>query len=134
MQSYCVHFSSVQSLSHIWLFATPWTAAHQASLSITNSLSLLIFMSIELVMPSNHLYSVDPFSSCLQSLPASASFPVSQFFTSCDQSIGASASASVLPMTIQDWFPLDWLVWSPCNPRDFQESSPTPQSSKASIL
>ena len=50
------------------------------------------------------------------------------------QSIGASASASVLPMTIQDWFPLDWLVWSPCSPRDFQESSPTPQSSKASIL
>ena len=48
-------FSSVQSLSHVWLFATPWTAAHQASLSITNSLSLLKVMSIKLVMPSSHL-------------------------------------------------------------------------------
>ena len=48
-------FSSVQSLSHVWLFATPWTAACQASLSITNSRSLLKLMSIELVMPSNHL-------------------------------------------------------------------------------
>ena len=48
-------FSSGQSLSHVWLFATPWTAAHQASLSITNSWSLLKLMSIELVMPSNHL-------------------------------------------------------------------------------
>ena len=48
-------FSSVQSLSCVWLFETPWTAAHQASLSITNSWSLLRLMSIELVMPSNHL-------------------------------------------------------------------------------
>ena len=48
-------FSSVQSLSHVQLFATPWTATHQASLSITNSQSILILMSIELVMPSNHL-------------------------------------------------------------------------------
>ena len=50
-----VHFNSVQLLSHVRLFATPWTAAHQASLSITNSWSLLKFMSIELVMPSSHL-------------------------------------------------------------------------------
>ena len=50
-----IHFSSVQSLSHVWLFATPWTTAHQASLSITNSQSLPKFMSIESVMPSNHL-------------------------------------------------------------------------------
>ena len=48
-------FSSVQSLSHVQLFVTPWTAAHQASLSITNTRSLLKLMSIELVMPSNHL-------------------------------------------------------------------------------
>ena len=52
--------------------------------------------------------SVIPFSSCPQSFPASGSFPMSQFFTSGDQSIGASASASVLPMNIQDWFPLGW--------------------------
>ena len=60
--------------------------------------------------------SVVPFSSCLQSFPESRSFPMSQFFTSGGQSIGASAS--VLPMNIQDWFPLRWLVGSPCSPRD----------------
>ena len=71
--------------------------------------------------------SVIPIFSHLQSFPASGSFPRSQFFASGDQSIGASASASVLPMNIQDWFPLDWLVWSPCSPRESQESSPIPQ-------
>ena len=53
-------------------------------------------------------YSVIPFSSCLQSFPASGSFPMSQFFSLGGQSIGASASASVPPMNIQDWFPLGW--------------------------
>ena len=71
--------------------------------------------------------SVIPFSFCLQSFPASGSFQISQFFTLGDQSIGVSASASVLPMNIQEWFPLDGLVGSPCSPRDSQESSPTPQ-------
>ena len=71
---------SVQSLSHVQLFATPWTAARQASRSITNSRSLLKLMSIESVMPSNHSSSVIPFSSCLQSSPASGSFPMSQLF------------------------------------------------------
>ena len=99
-------FSSVQSLSHVWLFVTPWTAAHQASLSITNSWSLLKLISIESVMPSNHLIICHLLSSCLQSFPASGSFPVSQFFASGCQSIGALASASVLPMDIQGWFPL----------------------------
>ena len=65
--------------------------------------------------------------SCLQSFPASGSFPMSQFFPSGDQSIGVSASTSVLPMNIQDWFPLGWTVRSPCTPRDSQESSPTTQ-------
>ena len=55
--------------------------------------------------------SVVPFSSCFQSFPASGSFPVSQFFASGGQSIGVSASASVLPMNIQDWFPLGWTGW-----------------------
>ena len=55
--------------------------------------------------------SVIPFSSCLQSFPSSGSFPISQFFTSGSQSFGASASASVLPMNIQDWFPLEWTGW-----------------------
>ena len=91
--------SSVQSLSHDRLFVTPWTAACQAFLSITNSWSLLKLTSIESVMPSNHFILVVPFS-CLQSFPASGSFPMSQFFLSGGQSIGASAS--VLPMNIQD--------------------------------
>ena len=97
-------FSSVQSLSHVWLFVTPWTVAHQAPLYITNSWSLLKLMSITSVMPSNHLILCRPFSSHLQSFPASGSFPVSQLFTLGGQSIGASAS--VLPMNTQDWFPL----------------------------
>ena len=99
------HFSSVQSLSHVQLFATPWTAACQASLSITNSQSLLKLMSIELVMQSISS-SVIPISFCLQSCPASGCFPMSQLFASGGQSTGASASASVLPTNIQGWFPL----------------------------
>ena len=81
----------------------PRTAACQASLSITNSWSLLKVMSIELVMPSNHLILCIPFSSCLQCFPASGSFPMSQFFASDGQSIGVSASTSVLPMNIQQY-------------------------------
>ena len=63
-------FSSVQFLSHVWLFATPWITARQASLSITNSPSSLRLKSIESVMPSSHLILYRPFSSCPQSLPA----------------------------------------------------------------
>ena len=86
--NFCAEFSSVESLSPVRLFATLWIAAHQASLSITNSQSLLKLM----VMPSNISFSVVPFSSCLQSFPPSESFPRSQFFTSVGQSIGLSAS------------------------------------------
>ena len=94
------------------LFATPWTAARQASLSITNSWSLLKLMSIKLVLDHPTISSsVLPFSSCLQSFPASGSFPVNQFFTSGGQGVGASALASVLPVNIPglislriDWF------------------------------
>ena len=75
----------------------PWTAARQASLSFTISWSLIKLMSIESVMPS-----VIPFSSCLQSFPASGSYQMSPFFASGGQSIGVSASASILPMNIQD--------------------------------
>ena len=90
-------FSSVQSLSRVQLFATPWTTACQASLSITNSQSLSRLMSIESAMPSNHLHPPS-FSSCPQSFPAPGSFQTSQFFASGGQSIGVSASTSVLPM------------------------------------
>ena len=104
-------FSSVRSLSHVWLFANPWTAACKASLSITNSWSLLKLMFFESVMPSNHLILCRP----LLLLPSifsstSGSFPMSQFFTSGGQSIGVSASTSVLPMNIQDWLPLGLTV------------------------
>ena len=102
--------SSVQLLSHARLFVTPWTAACEASLSITSSWSPPKPMSIKLVMPSNHLLLFCPLSSCLQSFPASGSFPVSQFFASGGQSIGVSASTSVLPMNpglIS--FRMDWL-------------------------
>ena len=96
----------VQSLSHVWLFATPWTAACQAYLSFTIPWSLLKLMSIKWCHQWWHptiLSSIVPFSSCLQSFPASGSFPMSQFFPSGGQSIGASVSVPVLPMNLQDW-------------------------------
>ena len=104
---YWLSVSSVQFLSLVWLFATPWTAAHQASLSITNSYSCPSHRwCLPTISPS-----VVPFSSHLQSFPALGSFPMSLFFASGGQSIGVSASASVLPMNIQDWFPLGWTGW-----------------------
>ena len=104
-------FSSVQSLSCVQLFATPWTTARQASLSITNSWSLPKLMSIESAMPSNHLILCRPLSFCLQSFPVSGSFQMSQLFASDGQSIGVSASTSVFPMNTQDWSPLGWTGW-----------------------
>ena len=103
-------FSSVQSLSRVRLFATPLTAASQASLSITNSQSLLKLMSIQSMMPSNNLV---PFSSCLQFFPASGSFPMSVFCIRWP-STAVSVSASVLSMNEYsevisfrtDWFDL----------------------------
>ena len=80
-------------------------------LSITNSQSLPKLKPIESVMPSSHLILCRPFSSCPQSLPASGSFQMSQFFASGGQSIGVSASASVLPMNTQHWSPLGWTGW-----------------------
>ena len=80
---------------------TTWTAAHQAFLSLTNSWSLLKLMSIESVMPSNHLILCHPLLLLPQSFPAAGSFPMSQLFASGGESIGASVSASVLPMNIQ---------------------------------
>ena len=111
IKSIKLKFSSVQSLSHVWLFAIPWTAAHWASLSITNSRSLPKLVSIELVMPSSHLILCRPLLFFPQSLPASGSFPMSQLFAWGGQSTGVSASASVLPMNTQDWSPLGWTGW-----------------------
>ena len=90
----------VQLLICVWLLATPWTAACQASLSFTISWSLLKLMSIESVMPSNHLIL------CCPLLLLSSIFPSIGAFSNGGQSIGASASPSVLPMNIQGWFSL----------------------------
>ena len=93
----------LQLLSCVLLFASPWTAARQASLSFSISWSVLKLMSIKSMMPSNHLILYSPLLllPCLQSFPTSGSFPLSQLFVSTSQSIGASALASVLPMNIQ---------------------------------
>ena len=124
----------VPSLSLVWLFATLWTVAHQVSLSFIISRNLFKLMSMEAVMPSNHLVLCRP-------LLLPAVFPNIRFFSNESvlhiryQSIGASAL--VLPMNIQDWFPLGLTVWPPCSPRDSQESSPALEvqhNLKASIL
>ena len=109
---------------------------HARILCHHQSRSLLKLMCIKTVMPSNQLIHHHPLHFLPQSFPASESFPMNQFFASGGQSIGVSASASVLPMNIHDWFPLDWLVWFPCSPRDSQESSLTPQfrSIRSSVL
>ena len=101
-----LQFSSVHLFSRVRLFATPWTAACQASLSFTNSWSLLKLMSIKSVMPLNHLILCRSLLLLPSIFPSIRVIPTSQFFTSGGQSIGASALASVLPVNIQDWFTL----------------------------
>ena len=104
-------FSSVESLSRVQLFATPWTAAHQASLSITNSWVYPNSCPLSRWCHPAISSSVVPFSSCPQFLPASGSFPMSQLFAWGGQSIEVSASTSVLPMNTPDWSPLGWNGW-----------------------
>ena len=106
-----LQFRSVQSLSCVRFSVTPWTAARQASLSITDSGACPNSCPSSQWCHSTISFSVVPFSSCLQSLPASGFFPMSQFFTSCGQSIGASTLASVLSVNIQDWLrtPIFWI-------------------------
>ena len=107
----CIQFSSVQSLSRVRLFATPWIAARQASLSITSS---GVHSDSHPSSPWCHpaiSSSVVPFSSCPQSLPASESFPVSQLFAQGGQSSGVSALASFLPKKSQGWSPTEWTGW-----------------------
>ena len=104
-----MHTSSVQWLRSIRLFVIPWTTALQASLSITNFWSLLKLMSIESVMPSNHL------TLCRPLLLLPSIFPSIRVFSKesvlCIRWQNIRASASVLPMDIQDWFPLGWTGW-----------------------
>ena len=101
-----VYVLVVQSLSCVRLFATPWTTAHQASLSFTISWSFFKLMSIESVMPSNHFILCCPLLLLPSIFPSIRVFSNDPVFTSGGQSIGVSASASVPPMNIRDWFPL----------------------------
>ena len=96
---------SVQSHTCVQLFVTPWTAAGQFPLSITNCCSLLKLMSIESMIPSNHLILCRPLLLLPSIFPSIRVFQMSQFFASGGQSIGVSHSASVLPMNIQNRFP-----------------------------
>ena len=98
-------FSSVQSLSCVQLFVTPWIAARQASLSITNSWSSLRLMSIESMMPSSHLILCCPLLLLPPFPPSIRVFPMSQLFTWGGQSTGVSALASFLPKKSQGWSP-----------------------------
>ena len=126
-----LQFSSVQLVSRVRLFATSWTAAREASMSITNSWSLLKLLSLESVMPFNHLILCHPLV-----LPPSI-FPNIRVFSNETvlhmrwPKYCSFSSTSVLPKNIQDG-----LVGSPCSPRDSRESSPTPQfkSTNASVL
>ena len=109
--SWFSRINSVQLLSPVRLFATPWTAAHQASCPsptpgiYSNSCPLSRWCHPAISS------SIVLFSSCLQSFPASGSFQMSQLFALGGQSIRVSASASVFPMNTQDWSPLGWTVW-----------------------
>ena len=101
-----LNFSSVQSLSRVRLFATPWTAAHQASLSINNSWSLLKLMSIELVMLSNHFILCHPLLQLPSIFPSIRVFSNESVLQISWPKYGVSAWTSVLPMNTQDWSPL----------------------------
>ena len=104
--------SSVQSLSHVRLFVTPWIAACQASLSITNSRSLLKLMPIESVMPSNHLILCCPLLLLPSIFPSIRVFSNESALASGGQTIGVSASTPDLPVNTRDWSPLGWTGWS----------------------
>ena len=120
-----IQFSSVQLLSRVRLFATPWTAARQAFLSITNPGVHTNPCPLSQRCHPTISSSVILFSSCPQSFSASGSFQMSQLFASWGQSIGVSVSTSALPKNTQDWSPLGWTGCISLQPRDSQESSPT---------
>ena len=109
--------SSVESLSHVRVFATPWTATCQALPCITNSWSLFKFMSIESVMPSNHIILCRPLLLPPYIFSSIRVFSNESVLPIRCQSTGASVSASDLPVNIQDWFPLGWTGWVSLQPK-----------------
>ena len=106
-----ISFSSVQSLSRVRLFATPWIEAHQASLSITNSRSSLRLTSIESVMPYRHLILCHPLLHLPPSPPSIRVFSNASIFARGGQSTGVLALASFLPKKFQGWSPSEWTSW-----------------------
>ena len=124
----CVNqFSSVQSLSHVWLFATHESQhARPPCPSGTPGVPSNSCPSSRWCLPAVS-YSVVPFSSCPQSLPASESFPMSQLFSWGGQSIRVSALATVLPMNIQDWSPLERTGWISLQSKALSRVFTTPQ-------
>ena len=125
---------SVQSLNRIRLFVTPWIAAHQASLSITNSQSLLKLMPIETVMPFSHLILCCPLLLLPPIPPSIRVFSNESTLRMRWPSTGVSASASVLPMKSQDWSPLGWTGWISLQSKGLSRVFSNTHSSKASIL
>ena len=124
------------SLNRVRLFATPWTAVHQASLSITNSWNLLKLMSIESVMPSNHLILCRPLLLLPSIFPSIRAFSNESVLCIRWPNVGALASASVLIMNIQDWFPLGWTGWISLQSKRLSRvsSNTTVQSISSSVL
>ena len=104
-------FSSVQSITCVRLFVTPRIAAHHASCPAPTPRACSNSCPSSQWCHPTISSSVIPFSFCLQSFPASTSFPMNQLFASGGQRIGVSASVPVLPMNIQDWFPLGLIGW-----------------------
>ena len=107
----CFQFSSVQLLSRVKLFATPWTVAHQASLSITNSRSLLKLMSIELVMPSSHLILCRPLLLLLPIPPSTRVFSNESALRMRWPKYWSFSFSIISPKKSQGWSPSEWTGW-----------------------
>ena len=135
MYAQLIQFSSVQLLSHVQLFVTPWIAAHQASLSITNSRSLLKLTSIESVMPSSYLILYCPLLLLPPIPPSIRVFSNESTLHMRWPSIGVSASPTVLQMNTQDWSPLGWTGWISLQSKGLSRvfSNTTVQNIKSSV-
>ena len=127
-------FSSVQSLSCVWLFVTPWTAEHHASLSITNSRSLPKLMSIESVMPCNHLHPLRPLIYLPSIFSSIKVFSIASVLCIRWPKYWSFSFSINLPMNTQDWSPLGWTVWITLQSQGLFKSLLQHHSSKASIL
>jgi len=133
----CSNFNSVQLLSCVGHFVTPWTVAHQASLSITNSCSLLKLMYIQTVMPSNHLFLCGPLllPSIFPNIRVFSSEPVVRIMWPKCWSLGFSISEySGLPMNIHDWFPLGLTGWISLQSRGLSRVFPNTTVQKHQFL